>query len=143
MSKFQSAPACERATATLLANGIFSASISPSGHPNSVFNPDQDYYRIVTTAASTVTVDIDAQINGSPLDSVIEIVNASGVQLNTCVAPAFNSLCVHDDEVVGVERDSLLQVQVGATTTLFVRVVDWRGDARPDLLYQIRISGLN
>lgn len=134
------------ATATPIGNGDFNASISPAGQPNSVFSPDQDYYRLTTTAASTVTVDIDAQINGSPLDPVIEIVNGSGVRLNTCALPGqmtFTSPCVHDDEVLGVQRDSWLQVQVGAGTTFFVRVLDWRGDARPDLTYTIRISGVN
>lgn len=130
------------ATATTIANGNFAASISPSGHPNSVFSPDQDYYRITTTAISTVTVDIDAQVNGSPLDPVIEIVNGSGVRLNSCVAPTFNTPCVHDDEVLGVQRDSFLQVRVGAGVTFFVRVLDWRGDARPDLTYTIIISGV-
>jgi hypothetical protein len=134
------------ATATTIGNGPFNASISPSGHPNTVFNPDQDFYRITTTAASTVTVDIDAQINGSPLDPVIEIVNGAGVRLNTCALPGqmtFTSPCVHDDEDPGVQRDSWLQVQVGAGTTFFVRVLDWRGDARPDLTYTIIISGVN
>jgi hypothetical protein len=134
------------ATATTIGNGGFAASISPSGDPNTVFNPDQDYYRITAVNASTVTVDIDAQVNGSPLDPVIEIVNAAGVRLNTCALPGqmtFTSPCVHDDEVPGVQRDSWLQVQVGAGTTFFVRVLDWRGDARPDLTYTINISGVN
>jgi hypothetical protein len=133
------------ATATTLGNGSFAASISPSGHPNTVFNPDQDYYRITTVMASTVTVNIDAQVNGSPLDPVIEIVNGAGVRLSTCALPGqmtFTSPCVHDDEVPGVERDSWLQIQVGAGTTFFVRVLDWRGDARPDLTYTINISGV-
>jgi hypothetical protein len=131
------------ASATTLTNGSFAASISPSGHPSSVFNPDEDYYRITTTAASTVTVDINAQVNGSPIDSVIEIVGANGVPLNTCVTPDFNSPCIHDDEDSGVDLDSFLQVQVGGATTFYVHVVDWRGDARPDLLYTIVISGIN
>jgi hypothetical protein len=130
-------------SATTLTNGSFAASISPSGHPNSVFSPDEDYYRITTTAASTVTVDIDAQVNGSPLDSVIEIVGANGVPLSTCISPNFNSVCVHDDEQLGVNLDSFLQVQVAGATTFFVHVVEWRGDARPDLLYTIGISGVN
>lgn len=131
------------ATATTLGNGSFNASISPSGHPNTVFIPDQDYYRITTVGASTVTVDIDAQVNGSPLDPVIEIVNGSGARLNSCLAPTFNSPCMHDDEISGVERDSFLQVQLGAGATAFIRVMDWRGDARPDLTYTIHISGVN
>jgi hypothetical protein len=90
-----------------------------------------------------VTVDIDAQVNGSPLDSVIEIVGANGVPLSTCISPNFNSVCVHDDEQLGVNLDSFLQVQVAGATTFFVHVVEWRGDARPDLLYTIGISGVN
>ena len=55
------------ADATVLpGDGTYSASISPSGHPNTVFDPDEDFYAITTTAASTVTVDINANANGSP-----------------------------------------------------------------------------
>ena len=79
-------------------DGTYSASISPSGHPNTVFDPDEDFYSITTTTASTVTVDINAASNGSPLDSVIEIVGANGLPLSTCGAPTFVALCQHDDE---------------------------------------------
>lgn len=130
------------ASATPLTNGSFPASISPSGHPNTVLDPDEDYYRIMTTQAAVVTIDINAQVNGSPLDSVIEVVGANGVRLNTCVSPAFNSPCVHDDEQLGVQLDSFLQVQVSGPATFYVHVVDWRGDGRPDLRYTIQISGV-
>lgn len=126
-----------------MGNGDFAASISPMGDPNTTIGPDEDYYRITTAAASTVTIDINASVNGSPLDSVIEIVSASGARLNSCIAPAFNSPCVHDDETLGVLLDSFLQVQLGGPTTIFVHVVDFRGDARPDLLYNIVVSGVN
>ena len=46
----------------------------------------------------TVTVDINAQINGSPLDSVIEIVDANGVILSTCGARRSREPCQNDDE---------------------------------------------
>ncbi len=132
------------ATATTLGNGTFAASISPSGNPNTTVDPDEDYYRITTTAISTVTIDIDAQAIGSPLDSVIEIVNAAGTQLSTCdPASGFNSPCEDDDEVLGVSLDSQLQIQVAGATTFYVHVVDFRGDARPDLKYNITISGVN
>lgn len=132
------------ATATTLGNGTFAASISPSGNPNTIVDPDEDYYRITTTAASTVTIDIDAQAIGSPLDSVIEIVNAAGTQLSTCDSTSgFTSPCEDDDEVAGVSLDSLLQIQVAGPTTFYVHVVDFRGDARPDLKYNITISGVN
>jgi hypothetical protein len=132
------------ATATALGNGTFAASISPSGNPNTVVDPDEDYYRITTTAASDITVDINARANGSPLDSVIEIVNAGGIQLATCGAPAYLSPCAHDDEdTVNGLLDSILQIRVATATTIYVHVMDFRGDARPDLKYDIVISGVN
>jgi hypothetical protein len=132
------------ATATTLpGNGTYQASISPSGDPNTVFDPDEDYYRITTTATSTVTVDINAQVNGSPLDSVIELVNAGGSVLNQCVGPAFTSQCVSDDEVLGVQLDSSLQLRVTGASTFYIHVVDWGSNARPDKLYDLVISGVN
>lgn len=140
------------AAATTLGNGTFAASISPSGNPNSIVDPDEDYYRITTTIASTVTVDIDTQAGGpldlvGPLDSVIEIVGANGLQLNTCDVPpfvgTFTSACENDDETAAVDLDSALQIRVNGATTFYVHVVDFRGDARPDLKYNITISGAN
>ena len=61
------------ADATPLGNGTHAASISPRGDPSGTLDPDEDYYRITTTATSTITIDINAQVNGSPLDAVIEI----------------------------------------------------------------------
>ena len=91
-----------------------------------------------------MTIDIDAQTNSSPLDSVIEIVGANGVQLNTCDAASnFTSPCEDDDETAGVSLDSFLQIQVVGATTFYVHVLDFRGDARPDLKYDITISGVN
>mgnify|MGYP006313558375 CR=1 FL=1 len=79
------------ATPLPLGNATFAGSISPSGHPNTVFAPDEDYYRITTQGPLRVAIDINAQVNGSPLDSVIEFVDSSGVVLNSCVAPAFRT----------------------------------------------------
>jgi large repetitive protein len=129
-------------SATPVGNGTFAASISPSGDPGTVFAPDEDYYAVTTTATSTITVDIDAQVNGSPLDSVIELLDSRGNVLNLCGSPAFNSQCISDDEVLGVQLDSLLQLRVNGATTFYVHVVDWGGDARPDKLYDLVISGV-
>lgn len=133
------------ADATVLpGDGTYHASISPSGHPNTVFAPDEDFYRITTTAASTVTVDINARVNGSPLDSVLEIAGANGAALATCVAPTFTDTCQHDDDDTGNgELDSFLQVRVPANTTFYIHVVDWGSNARPDKLYDLVISGVN
>ncbi len=131
------------ADATPIGNGTHAASISPAGDPSGTFDPDEDYYSVTTTADSTVTVDIDAQVNGSPVDTVIEIVNASGTQLNRCVAPAYTSPCESDDEQPGVSLDSRLQVQASGATTFYIHVVDWGSNARPDMLYDLTISGVN
>jgi hypothetical protein len=50
---------------------------------------------------------------------------------------------MHDDEDPGVLRDPLLRVQVGAGATIFLRVLDWRSDARPDATYNVHLSGVN
>ncbi len=128
------------ATATPIGNGVLTASISPSGHPNSVFAPDEDYYRVQTTAASTVTVDLEGQ--GGGIDTVIEIVDASGTRLSLCGAPAYTDDCVSDDESPGV-LDSFLKVRVPGPTTFYIHVAEWRGDGRPDLRYGMDVSGVN
>lgn len=131
------------ATATALpGNGTYMASISPSGQPNSVLDPDEDYYEITTTASSTVTIDTIAQDNGSPVDTVIEIVNAAGTVLNRC-GDLFNQACVNDDEIPGSLLDSRLQLSVTGATTFYIHVVDWGSNARPDMLYELVISGVN
>ena len=107
----------------------------------------------------------------SPLDSVIEIVSDDGTPdgarfttgcrnegttdgLHPAGTPgatvdttptAFDDPCVNDDIDPGVVQDSKLEFQVpgSGTVTFFVRVLGFRGDARPDLLYDIIISGAN
>jgi hypothetical protein len=123
-------------------DGTYAASISPSGDPNSTFDPDEDYYAVTTTTASDITININAQVNGSPVDTVIEVLNAAGARLNTCGAPGYASACVHDDEDPGFELDSFLQLRVNGATTFYIHVVDWGSNARPDMLYHLVISGV-
>ena len=131
------------ADATVLpGNGSYAASISPSGDPNSVYDPDEDYYRITTTATSNITLNINAEINGSPLDAVVEVVNAAGTQLNTCDAPTYTSACFNDDETGGDTLDSLVELHVTGATTFYIHVLDWGSGARPDMLYDLVISGV-
>lgn len=131
------------ATATPLpGNGTYAASISPSGDPSGTLDPDEDYYRITTTATSTVTIDINAQALGSPLDAVIEIVDAGGNVLNQCESPTFVAACINDDEDPGVALDSFLQLRVNGAGTFYIHVVDWGSNARPDLVYDLVISGV-
>jgi hypothetical protein len=127
------------ATATPISNGEIVASISPSGHPNTVFAPDQDYYVIQTTAPSTITVELLAVSGG--IDTVIELVDAGGTRLQTC-GPTFDAECMNDDRQPG-NLDPLLQVHTGGPATFYIRVVEWRGDGRPDLRYRLILSGVN
>ena len=128
------------ATATPVGNGAIVASISPSGHPNTEFAPDEDYYEVQTTATSTITVDLTGL--GGGVDTVVELVNAAGNRLQTCGPPLYDEECMNDDRVPG-NLDSLLEVRVTGSTTFYVHVVEWRGDARPDLQYQLELSGIN
>ncbi len=127
------------ATATPISNGEVVASISPSGHPNTVFAPDQDYYVVQTTAPSSITVELLAVSGG--IDTVIELVDAGGARLQTC-GPTFDAECMNDDRQPG-NLDPLLQVQTGGPATFYIRVVEWRGDGRPDLRYRLILSGVN
>lgn len=154
------------ATATTLGNGAFAASISPSGNPNTTLAPDVDVYRVTANAGAIVTINVVGPGLSPPtsLDPVLEIVNASNVRFaNNCRDPgddsvspsipitqdttpaAFDDQCINDDLSLGVARDSKLEFQVpgAGTVTFFVRVLDFRGDARPDLRYTITISGAN
>jgi hypothetical protein len=140
------------AKATPLYNGDRYASISPYADPpdDSSPVPDSDYYKIIGAVGSTVKVEIFATRQYSQaLDSVLEIVDANGQRLNTCRLPgdtsnAFASNCM-DDDIPGVTTDSELEIKVpgsaGKQTTFYAHVLDWRGDARPDMRYYIELTG--
>ena len=127
-------------TATPVGNGDITATISPSGHPNTLFEPDEDYYEVRTSATSTITVDLSAVIDN--VDTVVELLTAGGARLQTCGAPSFTDDCMNDDRTKG-NLDALLKVRVTGAKTFYIHVVEWRGDGRPDLLYVLDLSGIN
>jgi len=143
----------ERAGAIPISNGSLRASISPYG--------DQDFYAFDALAGATVRVEIFAR-RLSPetfLDSALEIQDSSGNVPSTCRSPdeprdpynpykvidptpdAFDDVCRDDDIELGVIQDSLLEFQPATTGTSFIRVIDFRGDGRPDLIYDLSLSG--
>jgi hypothetical protein len=141
------------ATATPLGNSAFmspivSFSISPYVDPISATtaNPDTDFYRLIATGGSTVHVETIAQrsFGNDLLDTVIEILDASGHQLTSC-EPGTSSVCMNDD-IDGTTLDSALNLKVpgaaNVNTTFYVHVLDWRGDARPDMPYYLNITGV-
>jgi len=145
------------AKATPLGNGTASASISPYANPADVASPDTDYYRLIAVPGSVVQISIFAKRLSytNPLDSVLELVDANGIRLTTCQQPdttgnftkgTFTDSCLNDDINPGISQDSELQFQVpgttGVQTTFFAHVLDWRGDARPDMTYNIQVSGV-
>lgn len=142
------------ATATPLGNSAAlpnptPLSISPYIDPidATIPNPDTDYYKLVATGGSAVHVETYAQRTwgADTLDSVLEIVDASGRQYTSCVQPSYHSTCLNDD-IDSTTLDSALDFKVpGAATgqtTFYVHVLDWRGDARPDMQYYLNVSGV-
>jgi hypothetical protein len=144
------------ATATPITNGWNSASISPYIDPpvNVPFAADGDYYKLVSVVGSTVHLETQAQRwhGENVLDTVIEVLDANNNRYSSCRQPSdtgtkFAALCINDD--IGGSPptiDSALDFQVPGTpstaTTFFVHVLDWRGDARPDMTYGLQVSGV-
>lgn len=119
---------------TSISNGRIRASISPYG--------DIDVYSFQGRAGAQVTIEIFAQrldLDGdsatrdSYLDSVLDLLDSN------CSLLTFN-----DDIDPGVVQDSLIQNYVlPYSGTYFIRVRDFRGDGRPDLIYELSLSGAN
>jgi len=144
-------------TATPVGNEGATASISPYIDPpgTAPLSADNDYYKLVSLAGPGNIVHVQTVAAGagpSLLDTVIEILDGSGTRYTTCRQPGdttsnFNSSCLNDD--IGGASPSLnsaLDFQVpgapNTATTFYVHVLDWRGDARPDMVYSLGVSGV-
>jgi hypothetical protein len=138
--------------ATPIGNGSIQASISPPLDSTGTLAPDTDYYKLIASAGSTVHVETNAKrINSNdPLDTVIELTDVNGKQLSTgCNQPGgtttFTSPCLNDDISANPHvQDSALDYKVPGTSgtqTFLIHVLDWSGNARPDMLYTLQASG--
>ena len=112
------------AQATAIAYGqTFSADICPGG--------DYDFYTFTGTAGDKIVVDIDAQVNGSLLDSYVFLLDSDGTSV----------LAEHDDEILAQVQDSLLGYQLPHDGTYYIKVKAWdhpsAGDA--DHFYTIHL----
>lgn len=124
-------------------------SISPYIDPISAPtpNPDTDYFRLVASGGSVVHVETFAQrsFGSTPLDTVIELLDQGGNRLSSCTQPSYNAPCLNDD-LDSSTLDSAVDFKVpgaaNTTTTFYAHVLDWRGDARPDMQYYLNISGV-
>ena len=142
----------EPATATPISNGTFRASISPFADPVAgPANPDHDFYELAANSGSVVTIETTAKrlTPESPLDTVLEIVDAAGNRPSTCRTPYgyYDGPCINDDIELGTTTDSRLEFQVPDSetgpVTFFVHVFSWDGNARPDYVYELTVSGAN
>jgi hypothetical protein len=125
---------------TQISNGRFRASISPYG--------DVDVYSFHGTAGHQVTIEIFAQrldLDGNPntrdsqMDSVLELLDDS---CPTATPNGTSALAWNDDITTGTLQDSLIQnFPLPYTGLYFIRVRDFRGDGRPDLIYELSLSG--
>jgi len=136
------------AAATPLLNGIARASISPLDNPLGTLAPDNDFYRLTAPGGAVVLVEVFPQNSAVFLDPVIEILDSSGARLSSCRAPGsssdFTASCMNDDVEIGNLGSQLfLRVPPGPTLTFFLRVLDFRGDARPDFVYDMFVRGAN
>lgn len=135
-------------TATSISNGVIRASISPYGDAPTTPAADTDYYRLTADPGAVAKIEFLPVFN-SPFSPLVEIVDATGARLALCSdlsAGPFSASCISDLGESGVLPNARLffQAPAGSTpATLFVHVLDWRGDARPDMLYDLKISRAN
>jgi streptogramin lyase len=87
---------------------------------------DIDFFAINLTAGTLLTLDVDAQALGSPLDPVIGFFDTDGTTL----------LAVNDDSD---GLDSYLEVTAAVTGTYYVAIVDYyAGTGDPSYVYRIK-----
>jgi hypothetical protein len=136
------------ATATPISSGVIRASISPYADAATTPDTDTDYYRLTAAPGAVVKIEFLPVFN-SPFTPLVEIVDATGARLALCsdlsIGP-FSAGCISDPGESGVLPHARLffQAPAGSTSsTFFLHVLDWRGDARPDMLYDLKISRAN
>jgi len=135
-------------TATPISNGTWMASISPYAEPLDTANPDNDFYSFSAAGGSTVSVNILAQRLNPPsaLQPVLEILDASGNRVQTCNQAGdtdFVDDCMSDQIAPEFSIDAMLTLKVSNSGNFFIHVLDWRGDARPDMVYEMAVFGVN
>ncbi len=110
---------------------------------------DTDYYKFDTMAGSVVNISTNGYGTG-PIDTVIEVLDANGFRLSTCHFPddqagTYTSSCIND-EASSTGHNSALDYQMPGSApsvgTVYVHVLDWRGDARPDMQYILNVNGI-
>jgi hypothetical protein len=94
-------------------------------------NGDVDYYKFYGNAGDHIVVDVDAMVDGSPLDSYLYLLDSDGTTV----------LAENDDEIYAVKRDPLLSYTLSHTGVYYLKLKAWKhplvgGDA---YTYTIRL----
>jgi hypothetical protein len=113
------------ATASPISNGTIRASISPVG--------DIDVYSFHGTQNAQVTIKVLAQqLNpDTQLDSFLELLNSN------CSVRTSND----DGSDTTTWDSSILNYPLPSTGAYYIRISSMRGDGRPDLVYNLSLSG--
>ena len=133
------------ANATAATNGIYNASLSPYADAAGVAQPDHDYYQATVGPGATLQVTVEP-LQPNTIDPVSELLDASGTRMSACKLPggtAFTSPCLNDDIDPGINHTSNLQWQNSSASdqVVYIHVLDWSGNARPDFKYRMTITG--
>jgi len=120
--------------AVTLDNERITASLSPYGDLDVYsFEGTQGNLVTIETFAERLELDFDSMAVPSFADTVVEL-------LDSKCAP----LKLNNDLESGMSIDSLIQnFPLPTTGKYFIRVRDFRGDGRPDLIYDLQLSGAN
>jgi hypothetical protein len=77
---------------------------------------DYDYYKFNGQAGDQIVVDVDAQTEGSPLDSYLVLIDSDG----------YSVLAEHDDEVYAERRDPLMAYTLPHNGIYYIKVRAWK-----------------
>jgi Putative Ig domain len=146
--------------ATPVSNSYIVASISPFSGPGAN-GPDVDVYQLTAAPGALVDLLVDSRVtvvqpsSEDSLIPVLEVLDANGNRFQTCsvalnggtfdVGP-FTFPCINGlDGNFYSSANYTFQVPNTGTTpvTFYVRILDARGDARPDFLYTLIVVGAN
>lgn len=79
-------------------------------------NGDYDFYKFSGSAGDRIVADIDAMIDGSPLDSYLFLIDTDGQTV----------LAENDDEVYSVRRDPLLSYTLSKSGIYYLKLKAWK-----------------
>lgn len=156
------------ATATPIFPGYYLASLSPYGNPPAGAAPDTDYYKMSAAGGTTWHIAVtgldknwgSTGVNSIAMDATVELLNVNGSRLVTCNDAAddnppagvpitkdptplgFDDSCMNNGTDFSKAKFAFLDFKVPGTGNVdfYIHVFDWRGGARPDMLYRLDVT---